>query len=100
MAVNVATMEEWLFNHPDPYNLAEIECVDEALQTPITWSSDHFDIAKLVKLNDPKLVAIITNVDKAGPGSTLPTPTQNQKRDIELEGIPGQWSVASFLGKM
>ena len=49
MAVKVAAIEEWLFNHPDPYDLAKIECLEKALQTPITsvfWSVWHSRICQ------------------------------------------------------
>ena len=85
MAVKVAAMEEWLFNHPGPYDLTKIECLEKLSKLQSLRFSDQFDMAEFVKLDDP--VAIIRNVDKVGPdpGSTLPK--------SEIEGITDQWRL-------
>ena len=91
-----AVMEEVWFNNPDPYNLAETECIDPALQETVIRSLTQFDITTFVKLNDSKLKALITKVDTAGPGaSAAGMIVSNQPKPV---GKPGKWSVASFLG--
>ena len=93
-------MEELWFNNPDPYDLAETDRVDADLrvQEVVLRSSTRFDIAHYVKLNDSKLTALISHVDKAGPGASVTetTPTQAQA-NLEPAGKPGEWSVESFL---
>ncbi|KAJ3510406.1 hypothetical protein NLJ89_g4689 [Agrocybe chaxingu] len=94
-SVDRAAMEELLFNSPDPYDLAETERVDEALQVVVVRSSTRFDIADYVRLNDPKLIAVINNVDKAGPGkSAKPSGLSVPAPPV---GKPGQWDVDAFL---
>ncbi|TFK58643.1 hypothetical protein BDN72DRAFT_906549 [Pluteus cervinus] len=95
MEVNIAVLEEQLFNSPDPYDLAETERVHEELQDLVIRSSVRFDIADYVKLQDPKLIALITNVDTAGPGvASLP---RTQAAPVEPIGKPGQWDPSSFF---
>jgi hypothetical protein len=40
------------------------------LQETVIRSSTRFDIANYVKLDDSKIMALISNVDKAGPGAS------------------------------
>ena len=61
--VDIAVMEEQLFNNADPYDLVETEHIDPALQEHTTRSSTRFEVGNFIKLNDDKLVALITNVD-------------------------------------
>ena len=88
-------MEELWFNNPDPYDLAEIDCLDPDLQETVVQSSTWFEIANYVKLDDGKLTALISNVDKAGPGASLMKTTLIQAQPV---GKPGDWNVVSFLG--
>ncbi len=91
-----AAMEEFWFNNPDPYDLAETERIDPALQETVIQSSTRFEIATYVKLDDSKLKALITNLDKGGLGpgvSAVETPAAQAKP----VGKPGEWSVLSFL---
>ena len=69
--IDIAGKEQQLFNHPDPYDLEEIERIDEVLRPTIVRSSLSFDIAQYVKFDDPKLTALITKVEKIGPGASL-----------------------------
>ncbi|KAF8871936.1 hypothetical protein CPB84DRAFT_1753800 [Gymnopilus junonius] len=93
--VDVAALEEQLFNHPDPYDLAETERIDLALQEVTIRSSERFDIGDFVKLNDPRLIALITNVDTQGPGAaSAPKTTTTTPKVV---GEPGQWDIESFL---
>jgi len=61
--VDIAVMEEQLFNNADPYDLVETEHIDPALQERTMCSSTRFEVGNFIKLNDDKLVALITNVD-------------------------------------
>ena len=72
-------VQQWS-NNPAPYDLAETERVNGALQPPIIWSSRRFDIADYVKLDDPKLIALIRNVDEAGPGAATTTSVASKKQ--------------------
>ena len=92
--VDISVLEEQWFNHPDPYDLSETERVDEELQATIIRSSRRFDVADYVKLDDPKLVALIKKVDTAGPGAAV-APAETKKAPIV--GKPGEWSIDSFL---
>ena len=47
-----------------------------------------------VKLDDSKLMALISNIDKAGPGASVTETTPTQAKPA---GKPGEWSVGSFL---
>jgi hypothetical protein len=91
---DTAAIEELWFNNPDPYDLAETDRIDPDLQETIIRSSTRFDIAKYVKLDDSKLMALISNVDMAGPGASATETTSVQATPI---GKPGEWNVASFL---
>jgi len=53
--VDIAVMEEQLFNNPDPYDLAETEHIDPALQEHTTRSSTRFEVGNFIKLDDDKL---------------------------------------------
>ena len=93
-----ALMEEVWFNNLDPYDLAETERTDPALQeTVIQRSSTQFDITSYVKLNDSKLKALITEVDTAGPGALAVGTPGTVSIQAKPVGKPGEWSVASFL---
>jgi hypothetical protein len=46
-----------------------------------------------VILDDDKLAALISKVDRAGPGALMETPTFQ----AQSVGKPGEWNVASFL---
>lgn len=93
--VDIAALEEQLFNHPDPYDLEETDRVDPALQVQVVRSSFRFDVAEFVRLEDPKLEALITNVDSQGPGASIEV-LEATHLDTPL-GNPGDWSVDSFL---
>ena len=93
--VDIAALEEQWFNNSDPYDLAETERVDDALQPPIIRFSRRFDTTDYVKLNDPKLIALIKNVDEAGPGAATTTSVASKKAAVA--GKPGDWSIDSFL---
>ena len=92
--VDIAALEEQWFNKPDPYDLAETERVDDALQPPIIRFSRRFDTADYVKLNDPKLIALIKNVDEAGPGAATTTSVASKKAAVARKH--GEWSIDSF----
>ena len=95
--VDIAAIEDRLFNHPDPYDLDETERVDEALQVQtVVRSSTRLDISDYVKLDDPKLKALITKVDSAGPGTSVPA--QGAVETLKKAGKPGEWNIESFLG--
>ena len=97
---SMAAMEELWFNNPDPYDLDESlsTCVDPALQTSVVRSSVRFDIAKYIKLTNPKLVAMITNVDLLGPGSaSISKETSSTTTNQKVTGKPGEWSIENFL---
>ena len=94
-AVDVAALENVWFNNPDPYDLDEVDRVDPALQQPpVSRSSDRFDISTYIKLDDPKLAALITKVDTAGPGVGL---EKDSSKSVERVGKPGEWDIAMFL---
>jgi len=79
---------------PVTYDLAETERVDEALQTTIIRSSQRFDTTDYIKPDDPKLVALIKNVDEVGPAAVTTAATT---RNAAVIGKPGEWSIDSFL---
>ena len=54
--VDIPVLQEQWFNNPDSYDMSETDHVDNALQSTIIRSSQHFDIANYIKLDDPKLV--------------------------------------------
>jgi len=87
-------MEELWFNNPDPYDLAETDRVNADLQETVIRSSTRFDVVQYVKLDDSKLTALISNVDKASPGASVMETTPTRAKPA---GKPGEWSVASFL---
>lgn len=95
--LDAAALENLWFNNPDPYDLAETDRVDPALQEPvISRSSTRFAISEYVKLDDSKLTALISNVDTEGPGAnvigngiTVP--------QVKPVGVPGEWDIDSFL---
>ena len=94
--VDIAAVEDQLFNHPDPYDLEETECIDPALQERVFRSTTRFDIADYIKLDDPELKVLITKVDSRGPGVSSVESVVASKRDENM-GKPGDWSVDSFL---
>ena len=97
--VDIAAVEDQLFNHPDPYDLEETERVDPALQERIVRSTTRFDIADYIKLDDPELKALITKIDSRGPGvSNVESVVANRRG--EHMGKPGDWSVDSILRGM
>lgn len=67
--VGISILEETLFNHPDPYDLAKCDRVDPALSAPATVvrSQDCFDIAQYVKLDSPSLATLITHMSDGRP---------------------------------
>ena len=93
---DIAAMEDIWFNNPDPYYLTEMDSrhVDPALQNFGTRSSTIFDISEYIKLDDPKLTALISNVDSAGPGASSVANAPTIQKPV---GKPGEWSVDSFL---
>ena len=95
--IDINVMEEQLFNAPDPYDLAEVDSdrIDEELKATIIRSSNRFNIAQYVKLNDVKLMDLIKHVDEVGPGakSARGAPLETQT----VVGKPGEWSVDSFI---
>ena len=91
---DISVLEEQWFNHPDLYDLSETEHVDEELQATMIQTSQHFDVADYMKLNDPKLVALIKSVDTTGPGAAV-APAETKK--VPIVGKPGEWSIDSFL---
>ena len=52
-------------------------------------------IAEYIKLNDPKLEALITNVDTHGPGASVKELETTQPS--KPVGNPGGWSINSFM---
>jgi hypothetical protein len=96
--VDVTTLEDLWFNNPDPYDLAETERIDEALQytaeTLTARSSLRFDIADYVQLGSDQLKLLITNVDTLGPGTSV---TGTAVLQPQIVGNPGEWSVDSFF---
>ncbi|KAF5313790.1 hypothetical protein D9619_013706 [Psilocybe cf. subviscida] len=60
--VDSSALEERLFCNPDPYDLAETDRVDAALQCNdlTVQSSVHFEIDNIIKLDEEKLVKLIT----------------------------------------
>ena len=51
---DMEAMEELWFNNTDPYDLAEIDCLNPDLQETVIQSSTQFKIANYVKLDDGK----------------------------------------------
>ncbi|KAF8239534.1 hypothetical protein L208DRAFT_1420684 [Tricholoma matsutake] len=94
--VNIAAVEDQLFNHPDPYDLEETKRIDLALQEMVVCSTTRFDVANYIKLDDPELKALITKVDSWGPGALIDESVVANKCDKRM-GKPGDWSVDSFL---
>jgi len=80
-----------------PYDLEETERVDPALQLKtVIRSRVRFDVTNYIKIDDPKLVALITKVDSQGPGAS---PQESEKSQTnEIVGNPGSWSIDSFMG--
>jgi len=93
---DIALQEQAWFEHSDPYDLEETARIDPELQQRTIRQSDRFDIAEYVKLDDPRLVELITNVDTQGPGSSTSHVTSQPARK-EPCGKPGEWSVDDFL---
>ena len=91
---DAVAMEEFWFNNPDPYDLDETDRTDPVLQETVTWSYTWFDIANYVKLDDCKLIALISSAE---PGAMMMEAGPIQSK---LVGKPGEWSVASFLGPL
>ena len=90
--VDITGQEQQLFNHPDPYDLEEAEPVDEALRPTVIRSSFSFNIAKYIKLDDPKLMTLITKVD------TDASSTQGVQCQHNKLNLLGERSVESFIG--
>jgi hypothetical protein len=59
--VDIASIEDCLFTHPDTYNLERPDRVDEDLQilVNVTCSSTCFDVANYVKLDNTRLKALM-----------------------------------------
>ena len=93
-SLDTAAMEEFWFNNPDSYDLNETEWTNPVLQETVIQSSTQFDIANYVKLDDNKLTALITKIDRAGPGALMIKTPPIQAKPVEK---PGEWSIASFL---
>lgn len=91
--IDITMMEEQLFNHPDPYDLAETERIDPALQEITIRSSTCFEVGNFVRLDDRKLIALITNVDSQGPRAAIETDVQTAEPIGEL----GNWDIDNFL---
>lgn len=91
---DAAAMEEFWFSSPDPYDLDETNRVDPVLQETVFRSSTRFDVANYVKLDDGKLIALVSKVDSVGPGALMLETPLIQAKPV---GKPGEWSVASFL---
>ena len=67
------------------------------LQWPtIIRSSVNFDISQYIKFEDPKLSALITNVDTDGPEASLTQGVASEQ--VKPIGNPGEWNVENFLG--
>ena len=100
--INTTAMEEQLFNNPDPYNLNETDSthIDVALQPSsqtIIRSRVRFDIANYIKLDDPILKNLISQVDSGGPGALTTMIPNHQNKATKPIGKPGEWSVDNFL---
>ena len=67
------------------------------LQWPtIIRSSVNFDISQYIKFEDPKLSALITNVDTDGLEASLTQGVASEQ--VKPIGNPGEWNVENFLG--
>ncbi|KAJ6568148.1 hypothetical protein B0H10DRAFT_2238285 [Mycena sp. CBHHK59/15] len=89
--IDKEALEELLFQHPDPYDLAETERVDLSDPRPaMARSSTVFAVADYVKLDSPE-VAELLQPSKL-PESTVATPV-----DDSQAGRPDDWSMDDFL---
>jgi hypothetical protein len=89
---------QW-FDHPDPYDLAETERVAQELVQDdlfiIFRSSTRFLVGDYVKLSDPDLVALVTQVDFDGPGAAIET--EKAVDAVTPTSAPGVWSIDDYL---
>ena len=65
------------------------------MHSTVIRSATKFQIADYIKLDDPKLIAIIKKVDAAGPGASLKD--QMAPAAKPATGKPGEWSVDSSI---
>ncbi|KAJ6503068.1 hypothetical protein DFH09DRAFT_1335600 [Mycena vulgaris] len=72
-AVDKEALSELLFNHPDPYGLAETDRLD-AGRTPVQRSTTTFDIAEYIKLDSPALATLMQPPKEPGPQADTPMP--------------------------
>jgi hypothetical protein len=77
--------KQW-FNNPDSYDLAETERVDEAPQAAVIRSSRRFDIVDYIKLDGPKHIALVNNVDVAGPDAAITTAVASKFKSSSRQG--------------
>ncbi|KAJ3502809.1 hypothetical protein NLJ89_g8720 [Agrocybe chaxingu] len=90
---------QW-FNHPNTYDLDETISADhvgKALLAPLVFrTSECLSIANYIKLEDPKLAALIKKVNIDGSGARQEGLGGTAAR-LEPVGKPGAWRVLDFL---
>ncbi|KAJ6531521.1 hypothetical protein DFH09DRAFT_1093197 [Mycena vulgaris] len=91
-AVDKEALSELLFNHPDPYGLAETDRLD-AGRTPVQRSTTTFDIAEYIKLDSPALATLMQPPKEPGPQADTPMPAPGGPKP----GCVEKWSIDDFL---
>ncbi|KAJ6583941.1 hypothetical protein DFH09DRAFT_1075558 [Mycena vulgaris] len=91
-AVDKEALSELLFNHPDPYDLAETDRLD-AGRTPVQRSTTTFDIAEYIKLDSPALATLMQPPKEPGPQADTPMPAPGGPKP----GCVEEWSIDDFL---
>ncbi|KAF5362661.1 hypothetical protein D9758_009576 [Tetrapyrgos nigripes] len=100
---DLAGLEEQWFNNPDPYDLGETDRVDDSLKVDddnmtVIRSQIRFNIAEYIKLDDKKLISLLTNVDYLGPGASADSAVMGSTPVSQIpKGKPGAWDISQFL---
>ena len=85
-------LEELLFNHPDPYDLAEVERLrfGDPDAPAVTRSATVFAIAEYIKLDSPALAELMQPSKPGKEKSVAPSSSVQA-------GRPDDWSMDEFL---
>lgn len=87
-------LEQQLFDHPDPYDLAESDRNDQALNEPkVVRSQERFDIADYIKLDSSSLAALLMPPEA---GTTSSGPVVPLAASAP-SGHPDDWTFDEFL---
>jgi hypothetical protein len=96
--VDKEALEELLFNHPDPYDLAETDRLNlndplEATGPAVTRTQTVFAISEYIKLDSPALGELLQPSKESRTDAQMP----HALSDSVQAGRPDDWSFDDFL---